>query len=195
LLHSHVYLHSRHFTFHHGHLNGPSGPRGVFSSFDTQSNLSPRTMNALLQLLQQSQTKSSPPPSAHIPSIGALEQRQQSIQAINPSSPSPQQAGITGPLQQQTPEALGASIIASQIFSDTLKMITPVGQSPNDEQLLVMALQSGLSQGLDHRRAIERLHGVSPRPHILRLPLNPANRSTIMPPIYGRIITSNTNLV
>ncbi|KAF8507208.1 hypothetical protein F5888DRAFT_1602957 [Russula emetica] len=76
-------------------------------------------------------------------------------------NPSPQQAGITGPLQQQTPEALSASIFASQLFSDTLKMITPVGQSPNDEQLLVMALQSGLSQGLDHRKAIERLHGVN----------------------------------
>jgi hypothetical protein len=160
-----------------------------------QSNFSPQTMNALLQLLQQSQPMSSPPPPSHIPSIDALEQQQQSIQAINPSSP--QQAGITGPLQQQTPEALSASIFASQLFSDTLKMIIPVGQSPNDEQLLVMALQSGLSQGLDHRKAIERLHGVSPPPHVLRvrLRLNSANRSTTMPPIYGRTITSNINLI
>lgn len=124
-------------------------------------------MNALLQLLQQSQPKSSPPPLSHMPSIDALEQRQQSIPATNPSSP--QQAGITGPLQQQTPEALSASILTSQLISDALKMSAPVGQSPNDEQLLVMALQSGLSQGLDHRRAIERLHGVSIRPHVLRL--------------------------
>ena len=135
----------------------------------------PQTMNALLQLLQQSQP----------PSIDALEQQQQSIQAINPSSP----------LQQQTPEALSASIFASQLFSDTLRMITPVGQSPNDEQLLVMALQSGLSQGLDHRKAIERLHGVSPRPLVLCLPLNSVNRSTTTPPIYGRTITSNINLI
>jgi hypothetical protein len=142
-------------------------------------------MDALLQLFQQSQP---------MPSIDALEQQQQSIPATNPSSP--QQAGITGPLQQQTPEALSAaSIFASQLFADTLKMITPVGQSPNDEQLLVMALQSGLSQGLDHRRAIERLHGVSPRPHVLRLPLISANRSTTTPPIYGRTITSNINLI
>jgi hypothetical protein len=152
-----------------------------------------QTMNAFLQLLQQSQFKSSPPSPSHIPSIDALQQQQQSIQATNPSSP--QQAGITRPLQQQTPEALSASIFASQLFSDTLKMITPVGESPNDEQLLVMALQSGLSQGLDHRKAIERLHGVSPRPHVLRLPLNSVNRSTIMPPIYGRTITSNINLI
>jgi hypothetical protein len=149
-------------------------------------------MNALLHLLQQSRPSLSPPPPPHIPSIDALEEQQQSTQAINPSSP--QQAGITRPLQQ-TPEALSASIFASQLFSDTLKMITPVGQSPNDEQLLVMALQSGLSQGLDHRKSIERLHGVSPRPHALRLPLNSANRSTIMPPIYGRTITSNINLI
>lgn len=119
-------------------------------------------MNALLQLLQQSQPKSSPPPPSHVPSSDGLEQQQQSIQAINPSSP--QQAGITRPLQQPTPEALSASIFASRLFSDTLKMITPVGESPNDEQLLVMALQSGLGQGLDHRKAIERLHGVSPQP-------------------------------
>jgi hypothetical protein len=120
-------------------------------------------MNALLQLLQQqSQPKSSPLPSSRIPSLDESEQQEQSIQAVHPSSPSPQLAGITGPLQHQTSEALSASIFASQLFSETLKMITPVGQSPNDEQLLVMALQSGLSQGLDHRRAIERLHGVSP---------------------------------
>jgi hypothetical protein len=152
-------------------------------------------MNALAQLLQQSQPKSSSSSSSHIPSIDALEQQQQSIQAINPSSPSSQQTGITGPLQQQTSDALSASIFASQLFSETLKMITPVGQSPNDEQLLVMALQSGLSQGLDHRRAIERLHGVSPRPHVRRLFLNSSNRSTTMPPIYGRTITSNINLI
>lgn len=147
-------------------------------------------MNALLQLLQQSQPNSTPPPPLHIPSIDALEQQQQSIQAINSSSP--QQAGITGPLQQQTSEP---SILSSQLFSDALKMIAPVGQSPNDEHLLVMALQSGLSQGLDHRRAIERLHGVSPRPRVLRLPLNSAIRSTTMPPIYGRTITLNINIV
>lgn len=116
-------------------------------------------MNALLQLLQQSQPNPNPPPPSRISSIDELEQQQQSIQAVNPSSP--QQAVITRPLQQQTPEALSASILASQLFSDTLKMITPVGKSPNDEQLLVMALQSGLSQGLDHRKAIERLHGVN----------------------------------
>jgi len=98
-------------------------------------------------------------------------------------------------MQQQTPEALSASILASQLISDTLKMIAPVGQSPNDEQLLVMALQSGLSQGLDHRRAIEKLHGVSPRPHDFCLPLNSVNRSTTMPPIYGKTITSNINLI
>jgi hypothetical protein len=143
-------------------------------------------MNALLQLLQQSQPKSSPPLPSQMPSVDASEQPQQSIQATDPSSP--QQAGVTL-------HALSASIFASQLFSDTLKMITPVGQSANDEQLLVMALQSGLSQGLDHRRAIERLHGVSLRSCVLCLPLNSASRSTTMLRIYGRIITSNINLI
>jgi hypothetical protein len=108
-----------------------------------------------------------------------------------PRPNSPQQAGFTGLLQQ----ASSPSVLASQLFSDTLKMITPVGQSPNDEQLLVMALQSGLSQGLDHRRAIERLHGVCPQPHVLCLPLNSAIRSTTTPPICGRIITSNISFI
>jgi hypothetical protein len=150
-------------------------------------------MNALLQLLQQSQPKSSPPPPSQMPSVDASDQPQQSIQATDPSSP--QQAGVTGPLQQQTLHALSASIFASQLFSDTLKMITPVGKSANDEQLLVMALQSGLSQGLDHRRAIERLHGVSLRPCVFCLPLNLASRSTTMLRIYGKIITLNINLI
>ncbi len=150
-------------------------------------------MNALLQLLQQSQPKSSPPAPSEMPSADALEQPQQSIQDIDRSSP--QQAGVTSPLQQQTFHALSASIFASRLFSDTLKMITPVGQSANDEQLLVMALQSGLSQGLDHKRAIERLHGVSLRLCVLCLPLNSASRSTTMLRIYGKIIILNINLI
>lgn len=101
-----------------------------------QTNHSPQTANAPLQLLLRS------------------------IQATDPNFS--HQAGI---LQQQIPQA-PCAISASQLFSDALKMIAPVGQSPNDEQLLVMALQSGLSQGLDHRRAIEKLHGVRPRPHV-----------------------------
>jgi hypothetical protein len=125
-----------------------------------QSGFSPHTFNALLQQLQPSQ----------IPSTDALQRRIPSIHAIDPNPP--QQAGFTGLVQQQMSQAPGASVFASQLFSATLKMIAPVGQSPNDEQLLVMALQSGLNQGLDHRRAIERLHGVCPPPHVLSPPLN-----------------------
>lgn len=120
-----------------------------------QSNFSPHTFNALLQQLQ--------------PSTDALQRQIPSIHAIDPNPP--QQAGFTGFVRQQMPQASGPSNFASQLFSDTLKMIAPVGQSPNDEQLLVMALQSGLNQGLDHRRAIEILHGVCPL-HLLSLPLN-----------------------
>lgn len=123
----------------------------------------------------------SPPP--------PMDALQPQPQPIEPNSP--QQVGFTGLLQQ----ASSPSVLASQLFSDTLKMITPVGQSPNDEQLLVMALQSGLSQGLDHRRAIERLHGVCPQLHVLCLPLNSASRSTTTPPICGRTITSNISFI
>jgi hypothetical protein len=122
-----------------------------------------------------------PPP---IPSMDASLPLPPSTEFIDPNSP--QQPGFTGILQPQ--QATSPSVLASQLFTDTLKMITPVGQSPNDEQLLVMALQSGLSQGLDHRRAIERLHGVCSQPHVFRLPLNSASRSITTPPICGRII-------
>jgi hypothetical protein len=133
--------------------------------FDMQPSISPQTANAPLQLILRS------------------------IQATDT-----QQAGSTGLLQQQIPQAPNA-IFPSQLFSDTLKMIAPVGQSPNDEQLLVTTLQSGLSQGLDHRRAIEKLHGVRPLPHVVRLLLNSGNRSTTTLPICGRIITSKIKLI
>src|SRR5579863_8458991 len=122
-----------------------------------------QTINALLQQFQPPQPMPSPPP--QIPSVDVLQRQVlQSIQTIDHNTP--QQPGLTALLQslqqQQTPQLLSTSIPTSQLISDALKMITPVGQSPNDEQLLVMALHSGLTQGLNHRRAIETLHGVCP---------------------------------
>lgn len=157
-----------------------------------------QTINALLQQFQQSQPPQNPPQPPQMPSVNALQrQLLQTIQAIDQHTL--QQASVSGlfqSLQQQTSQALApdASISSSQLLYDALQMIAPVGQSPNDEQLLAMALHSGLSQGLDHRRAIETLHGVCLRPHVPRPPLNWGNRSTTMPPIFGRIITSNINL-
>ncbi|KAH9984645.1 hypothetical protein BJV74DRAFT_848008 [Russula compacta] len=124
-----------------------------------------QTINALLQQFQQSQPTQNPPPPPQIPSVNVLQQHlQQTIQAIDQHSL--QQASVSGlfqSLQQQTSQAPapGASISPSQLLYDALQMIAPVGQSPNDEQLLAMALHCGLSQGLDHRRAIETLHGVN----------------------------------
>jgi len=122
-----------------------------------------QTINALLQQFQQSQPL--PSPSPQTPSVDVLQrQLLQSIQTIDHSTP-PQQPGLTGLFQssqQQTSQSSSPSLSSSQLLSDALKMIAPVGQSPNDEQLLVMALHSGLAQGLDHRRAIEALHGVCP---------------------------------
>jgi hypothetical protein len=119
-----------------------------------------QTINALLQQFQQSQPL--PSPSPQTPSVDVLQrQLLQSIQTIDHSTP-PQQPGLTGLFQSSQPQSSSPSLSSSQLLSDALKMIAPVGQSPNDEQLLVMALYSGLAQGLDHRRAIEALHGVCP---------------------------------
>ncbi len=121
-----------------------------------------QTINALLQQFQQPQPLQSPSPQT--PSVDVLQrQLLQSIQTIDHSTP--QQPGLTELFQssqRQTSQSTSPSISSSQLLSDALKMIAPVGQSPNDEQLLVMALHSGLAQGLDHRRAIEALHGVCP---------------------------------
>jgi len=121
-----------------------------------------QTITALLQQFQQSQPLPSPPP--RTPSVDELQrQLLQTIQSIDQNTP--QQSGLTGllqSLQRQIPQTHSTPIPSSQLLTDALKMIAPVGQSPNDEQLLVMALHTGLAQGLDHRRAIETLHGVCP---------------------------------
>jgi hypothetical protein len=139
--------------------------RGLSLSVHMQSDLL-QTINALLQQFQQPQVPSSPslPPELPSVTVNAVQQQLlQSIRAIGQNTP--QRPGFNRlfqPSQQQTPQApcVPASSSQLQLLSDALKMIAPVGQSPNDEQLLVMALHSGLSQGLDHRRAIETLHGV-----------------------------------
>lgn len=121
-----------------------------------------QTITALLQQFQQSQPLPSPPP--RTPSVDELQR--QLLQTIQPTDQNtPQQPGLTElfqSLQRQTSQTPSTSIPSSQLLTDALKMIAPVGQSPNDEQLLVMALHTGLAQGLDHRRAIETLHGVCP---------------------------------
>lgn len=152
-----------------------------------------QTITALLQQFQQSQPLSST--SSRTPSVDELQLERQLLQTIQSiDQNTPQHSGLTGllqSLQRQIPHTPSTPIPSSQLLTDALKMIAPVGQSPNDEQLLVMALHTGLAQGLDHRRAIETLHGVCPRIYILRLSLSLGSRSIITPPIYGRIITSN----
>jgi hypothetical protein len=131
-----------------------------------------QTINALLQQVQPSQPLSTPTPQT--PSIDVLQrQLLQSIQTIDHNTiQQPDLIGLVQALQQrQMPQSSSAPSPSSQLISDALKMIAPVGQSPNDEQLLIMALHTGLSQGLNHRRAIETLHGVCPWLHLIRLPL------------------------
>jgi hypothetical protein len=155
-----------------------------------------QNISGLLQQFQQPNPPQNTPLPPQVASVNTLQQ--QLLQSFQPMDQnSLQQAGLNAllqSLQQQTPQAPSTSISSTQLLSDALKMIAPVGQSPNDEQLLVMALHSGLSQGFDHKKAIETLHGVCPRSHVPHPPLRSGNRSTIMLQIYGRIITLSINL-
>ncbi len=146
-----------------------------------------QTINALLQQFQHAQPPQNPP---ILPPINALHQ-----QLLHTGQAVDQNHGgfnaLFQSLQQPTPQPPNTATIPTQVITDALKLIAPVGQSPNDEQLLVMAVHAGLSQGLDHKRAIEALHGVCSHPRIHSLPLT-ESRSTTTLPTCGRTITSNT---
>ncbi|KAH9009559.1 hypothetical protein EDB83DRAFT_2453145 [Lactarius deliciosus] len=118
-----------------------------------------QTINALLQQFQHPQPLQNSP---ILPPVNPLQQQLlHAVQAADQSTL--HQGGFNALFQslQQTPQPSNTATLPTQLLSDALKLIAPVGQSPNDEQLLVMALHSGLSQGFDHKRAIETLHGVN----------------------------------
>ena len=123
-----------------------------------------QTISALLQQFQHPQN---PPILAPVNPL--QQQLLNAVQAVDQNTL--RQGGFNAlqSLQQQTPQPSNIASNPTQLLSDALKLIAPVGQSPNDEQLLVMALHSGLSQGFDHKKAIETLHGVCPHPHIYNL--------------------------
>ena len=150
-----------------------------------------QTINALLQQFQN------PQPTQNSPILAPVNPLQQqllhAVQAVDQNALN--QGGFNAlfqSLQQQTPQPSNTATLPTQLLSDALKLIAPVGQSPNDEQLLVMALHSGLSQGFDHKRAIETLHGVCSQSRIYSLPLRPESRLITTLPICGRTITSST---
>jgi hypothetical protein len=123
-----------------------------------------QSITGLLQQIQQPATPQNSPLPPQVASVNTVQQ--QLLQSIQPMDQTAlQQAGLNAllqSLQQQAPQAPSTPMSSAQLLSDALKMIAPVGQSPNDEQLLVMALHTGLSQGFDHKKAIETLHGVCP---------------------------------
>jgi hypothetical protein len=129
-----------------------------------------QTINALLQQFQNPQPPQNPPILAPVNPL--QQQLLHAVQAVDQNALN--QGGFNAlfqSLQQQTPQPQtpqpsNTATLPTQLLSDALKLIAPVGQSPNDEQLLVMALHSGLSQGFDHKRAIETLHGVCSQPCI-----------------------------
>ncbi|KAI9461000.1 hypothetical protein BJY52DRAFT_1261678 [Lactarius psammicola] len=119
-----------------------------------------QTINALLQQFQHPQPPQNPPILAPVNPL--QQQLLHAVQAVDQNAL--HQGGLNSlfqSIQQQTPQPSNPATLPTQLLSDALKLIAPVGQSPNDEQLLVMALHSGLSQGFDHKRAIETLHGVN----------------------------------
>ena len=152
-----------------------------------------QTINALLQQFQHPQPQNPP----ILAPVNPLQQQLlHAVQAVDQNALN--QGGFNSlfqSLQQQAPQPSNTSILPTQLLSDALKLIAPVGQSPNDEQLLVMALHSGLSQGFDHKRAIETLHGVCSQLRIRGLLLRPEIRSITTLPTFGRTITSSTKLV
>ena len=151
-----------------------------------------QTINALLQQFQNPQPPQNPPILAPVNPI--QQQLLHAVQAVDQNALN--QGGFNAlfqSLQQQTPQPSNTTTLPNQLLSDALKLIAPVGQSPNDEQLLVMALHSGLSQGFNHKKAIETLHGVCPQSCIYTLPHKPERRSTTTLPTCGRTTTLSTN--
>lgn len=77
-----------------------------------------------------------------------------------PSSPLHSLSSIP---QIQQASNFGLQMAMGQIMTDALKMIVPVGSSPNDEELLVQALVESEGKGQTYRSALDALHGVSSR--------------------------------
>ena len=150
-----------------------------------------QTINALLQQFQHPQPPHNSPILAPVNPL--QQQLLQAVQGVDQSTLHPSGFNpLFQSIQQRTPQPSNAATLPTQLLSDALKLIAPVGQSPNDEQLLVMALHSGLSQGFDHKRAIETLHGVCSHLCVYDLPLRPESRSITTLPTCGRTTTSST---
>lgn len=67
------------------------------------------------------------------------------------------------PLQvQQTPQFTNnlASMLPANILQEVFRMSVPVGNSPNDDDILVKALKESTEKGKTYKQAIETLHGV-----------------------------------
>lgn len=67
------------------------------------------------------------------------------------------------PLQvQQTPQFTNnlASMLPANILQEVFRMSVPVGNSQNDDDLLVKALKASTERGQTYKQAIETLHGV-----------------------------------
>lgn len=96
------------------------------------------------------------------PSNGWPQQPQQQ-QSQPPTPISTNGMAVGPPLQvQQTPQFTNnlASMLPANILQEVFRMSVPVGNSPNDDDILVKALKESTEKGKTYKQAIETLHGV-----------------------------------
>ena len=63
--------------------------------------------------------------------------------------------------QQQQQQSAAAQFNVGQLLSDAIKLSSPIGSKPDDEELLIQALCASEKKNQSYRLALEGLHGVS----------------------------------
>ncbi|KAA1467904.1 hypothetical protein DENSPDRAFT_833062 [Dentipellis sp. KUC8613] len=113
------------------------------------------------QLLAALLSHNSQPLGGNIPSSISWPGPQQPALGPFPNLNGVQNARLSGMNPPQNAQQPDTGAFPSSIFSDALQLSTPVGQSPNDEDILVTALHACSSNGLNYKLAINKLHGVN----------------------------------
>ena len=82
---------------------------------------------------------------------------QSALTGMNPLQPN-----ILGAmLQQQQQQSAAAQFNVGQLLNDAIKLSSPIGSKPDDEELLIQALCASEKKNQSYRLALEGLHGVS----------------------------------
>lgn len=113
--------------------------------------------NPLAALLSNASNNGMQPPAAshqpHQPHSFPSTQLNLGLNALTLTS-------LLGAQQQAQAQAVGG-VNFGQLVADAVRLNTPVGTYPDDEELLVNALYESEMQGTTYRRALDGLHGVS----------------------------------